>query len=86
MSGKYTAEMHEEYRREQDEQAAREQRERQEQGAKGAARIEFLRAGGTEEAFEAAWPGIRQEQLKKRSVDTDAAGRAAQSGMGISSL
>ena len=83
---RYTIEDHERYRKEVAEQAAREQRERQEWGAKGAARIEHLRAGGTEKEFEAAWPGIRQEQLKKLSVDTDAEGRAAQRGMGISSI
>jgi len=47
---------------------------------------EFLSAGGTEEAFEAAWPGIRQEQLRKRSVDTAAEARDAQRGMSISSI
>jgi hypothetical protein len=68
---KYTKEMHEEFRRRQDEQAAREDEERTERMEKESARCAWLADGGREEDFKQAWPKLRDEGRRRRVMDAD---------------
>jgi len=72
---KYTKEMFEEYRREQDEKAAKEERERRERWEEYNARRAYLLDGGIEEEFEEAWPEIKAEMLKQRTLEGDSKAR-----------
>jgi hypothetical protein len=75
---KYTAEMHEEYRRKEDEKAAREEQERSERMEKEAVRQAWLRDGGAESDFRREWPRLRDEGRRRRVVDADKQAREAQ--------
>lgn len=50
---------------------------KREQEMKDSALRPWLDAGGTEEEFEEAWPGLRSEILKRRTLDADAEVRRA---------
>jgi hypothetical protein len=66
------AEAEEERKREA--QRRRVQAERQkaeEERHKDDARDQWMAAGGTEEAFEKAWPGLWEEILKRRTLETE---------------
>jgi hypothetical protein len=71
MDGEYTKEMHEAYRKEQDEKAAKEEEARREQTEKESARRAWLADGGSEAAFEREWPTLRDEGRRRRVVDAD---------------
>lgn len=75
---KYTAEMHEEYRRQEDEKAAKEEHERRERVEKESARQAWLADGGRAADFERAWPQLRDEGRRQRVLDADQAAREAQ--------
>ena len=74
------------YRKEQDEQAAKEQQTVREETAKNAARNAWIEAGGDAQAFEKNWPSIREQQLRDRVVDTDEQARDTQRRMGVSGI
>jgi hypothetical protein len=74
---KYTAEMHEEYRRKEDEKAAREEQERSERMEKESARQAWVADGGRAEDFEREWPKLRDEGRRQRVVDADKRAREA---------
>jgi hypothetical protein len=83
---RYTKEMHEEYRRQQDEKAAKEAEARQERMEKESARRAWLRDGGSERDFERTWPELRDEARKRRIMDADQSARAAQRSAGVSRI
>jgi hypothetical protein len=86
MGERYTKAMAEEYRRQQDEKAAKEAEERQEKTAKESARRLWLRDGGSARDFERQWPELRDEARKRRIMDADQRARASQRGSGISRI
>jgi hypothetical protein len=60
----------EEEMREQERQRARSDRqEAQEAAMKSELRRSYLHEGGTEEGFEAAWPGLREQELARRTLE-----------------
>jgi hypothetical protein len=75
---KYTQEMHEEYRRKEDEKAARRAQEQREAMEKETARQAWLRDGGSESDFRREWPRVRDEGRRRRVVDADRQAREAQ--------
>jgi hypothetical protein len=70
MTEKYTKEMHEAYRQEQDEKAAKEEEKRRE-SMEEAARRAWLVDGGSEADFQREWPKLRDEGRRRRVVDAD---------------
>ena len=78
MSERYTQEMHEAYRKEQDEKAKRELEARNERTEKEAARRAWVADGGSEADFEREWPKLRDEGRRRRVVDADRRAREAQ--------
>ena len=46
----------------------------------------WIAGGGTEGEFEDAWPSLRTEMLKRRTLDNDANARTSQRISGVSSL
>jgi hypothetical protein len=78
MGRKYTKEMHEEYRRTEDERIAKEEQARRERTEKETTRRGFIREGGTSEQFERAWPELRDRARHQRALDRDRAAREAQ--------
>jgi hypothetical protein len=71
MGEKYTQEMHEEYRRKVDEQAAKEEEANRERMEKENARRAWLADGGREADFEKEWPKLRDEGRRQRVMDAD---------------
>ena len=61
-------------------------RQKREREMKDRSRLAWLDAGGTGEEFEEAWPSLRTEMLKRRTLDNDANARATHRRSGISSL
>jgi hypothetical protein len=78
MSGKYTKEMHEQFRKEQDEEAAKEKEARTARMEKETARKAWIRDGGSEEDFKKAWPKVRDEGRRRRVMDADHRARELQ--------
>ncbi len=68
---KYTKEMHEAYRKEQDEKKAKEEQARRERTEKDSARRAWISDGGAEADFERQWPTLRDEGRRKRTIDAD---------------
>ena len=83
---KYTKEMHEEYRGQQDEQAAKEQEQRREQTEKESARRAWLADGGNARDFEREWPKLRDEGRRRRVIDADRRARENQRARGVSRI
>lgn len=73
----YTAEMHEQYRKEQDEKAAAEEQARKERTEKEAARRAWVADGGGAGDFEKAWPRLRDEDRSRRVIGADQRAREA---------
>jgi hypothetical protein len=71
MSGTYTKDMHEAYRKEQDEKAAKEEEARNTRIEKENARRAWKADGGSEADFEKAWPKLRDEGRRQRVIDAD---------------
>jgi hypothetical protein len=71
MSGKYTIDMYEQFREEQDEKAAKQEEERRERTEKESARRAWLADGGAAADFERAWPELRDEGRRRRVMDAD---------------
>jgi hypothetical protein len=67
----YTAEMHEEYRRKVDEQAAKEEEANRERTEKESARRAWLADGGRVADFEKEWPKLRDVGRRRRVMDAD---------------
>jgi hypothetical protein len=86
MTQKYTKEMFEEYRRQEDEKAAREKEERREKTEKESARRAWVADGGREADFEREWPKLRDEGRRRRIVEADQRARAGQRASGISRI
>lgn len=81
MGEKYTKEMHEAYRKEQDEKAARAAEEQRERTKKGSARQAWLADGGAEADFEREWPKLRDQGRRQRVVDADKRAREETRGL-----
>jgi hypothetical protein len=86
MTERYSREDHEEYRRQQDAEAAREERERREGVEKGNAQAAWVRDGGRPADFEREWPKLRDELRRRRLVDADERARAAHQSLGVSEI
>jgi hypothetical protein len=71
MSGTYTKEMHEQFRKAQDEKTAKEEEARNAQMEKESARRAWLADGGREADFEKAWPKLRDEGRRRRVMAAD---------------
>lgn len=69
--------MHEAYRKEQDEKAAKEARERGQRMERANACRAWLADGGSEADFEKAWPSLRDEERRRRVMDADRRAREA---------
>jgi hypothetical protein len=54
--------------------------------ARDAARRRWKAGGGTEDAFDRAWPSMWEEMLKRRTVDADRGAREAMARSGVSSI
>lgn len=61
-------------------------RRKRENEMKDRAQRTWIAGGGTEGEFEEAWPSLRTEMLKRRTLDNDANARASQRRSGVSSL
>jgi hypothetical protein len=86
MSGKYTKEMYEAYRKEQDEKAAKEEEARNARMEKETARKAWIRDGGSEADFEKAWPKLRDEGRRLRVMDADRKARETMQASGVSRI
>jgi hypothetical protein len=71
MSGTYSKEMHQQFRKEQDEKAAKKQEARNARMEKETMRKAWIRDGGSQTDFERAWPGLRDAARKQRVMDAD---------------
>jgi hypothetical protein len=69
--GQYTREMHEAYRKERDEKAAKEEEARNARMEKENARKAWIHDGGSAADFEKAWPKLRDEGRRRRVMDAD---------------
>ena len=69
--GQYSIEMHEQFRKEQDEKAAREEEARNGRMEKENARRAWLADGGSEVDFQREWPKLRDEGRRRRVMDAD---------------
>jgi hypothetical protein len=83
---KYTQEMYEEYRRREDEKAARREQEQREAMEKETARQAWLRDGGSEYDFQRAWPTLRDEGRRRRIVDADRQARESMRESNVSKI
>jgi hypothetical protein len=83
---KYTQEMYEEYRRREDEKAARREQEQREAMEKETARQAWLRDGGSEYDFQLAWPTLRDEGRRRRIVDADRQARESMRESNVSKI
>jgi hypothetical protein len=86
MSGTYTKEMHEQFRKEQDEKATREEEARNARMEKESARKAWIRDGGSEADFEKAWPKLRDEGRRLRVMDADRRARETMQASGVSRI
>ena len=87
--GQYTKEMHEAYRKEQDEKAAKEAQERdhrRQRMERANARRAWLADGGSEAEFEKAWPSLRDEGRRRRVMDADCRARETMQASGVSRI
>jgi hypothetical protein len=77
-AARYRAEKEEEQREKEraSEKLIRERQEERVLQMKESARSSYLDAGGTEEEFEKAWPEIKAEMLKRRTLEGDSQARA----------
>jgi hypothetical protein len=82
---KYTREDFERDLAARQEREAKEKRERQERMEEGARRI-WVRDGGSEEAFEKAWPQLRDEARRRRVADADKRAREEMRSSGVSRI
>jgi hypothetical protein len=60
--------------------------EGEERRAKDLARRSWKASGGTEAAFEQAWPSMWEEMLKRRTIDADSAAREAMARSSVSRI
>jgi len=86
MVGKYTKEMFEEYRQEQDEKAAKEEPQRRDRWEEENARRAYLAEGGMAEEFEGAWPELREESRRRRAMNREREAREGQRAGGMSRI
>ncbi|MCD6053080.1 MAG: hypothetical protein K0Q96_272 [Rubrobacteraceae bacterium] len=86
MSGTYTKEMHEAYRKEQDEKAEKEKEARTARMEKETARKAWIRDGGSEEDFKKVWPKLRDEGRRLRVMDADRRARETMQASGVSRI
>jgi hypothetical protein len=86
MSEKFTKADYEEYRRRQDEQAAKEAEERRERTEKESARRAWLADGGRSADFEKEWPKLRDEGRRRRVMDADRRAREEMRSSGVSAI
>jgi hypothetical protein len=74
MTGKYTREDHEQYRRER----AKAEQAKAERMEKETTRRAWVADGGSAADFEKAWPQLRDQGRRQRTVDADRRAREAQ--------
>ena len=82
---RYTKEMHEAYRKAQDEKAAKEEA-RNERMEKESARRAWISDGGRGADFDEEWPKLRDEGRRRRVVDADHRARETMQASGVSSI
>ena len=58
----------------------------EERRAKEGARRQWKASGGTEAAFEGAWPSMREEMLKRRTLERETQARQLQQARGVSRI
>ena len=86
MGQKYTTEMHEAYRKEQDERAAKAEEGRRERAERAAALQAWKAEGGSENDFRREWPKLRDEGRRQRVLDADKHAREMQRAHGPSQI
>jgi hypothetical protein len=84
--GEYTREMHEQFRKAQDEKAARVEAERRERSEKEGARRQWLADGGSAGDFEREWPSLRNQARRQRVIDADRRARDTMQSSGVSAI
>jgi hypothetical protein len=77
MAGRYSLEQFE---------ADKQARDRKERQEKQNARRAYLAEGGTEAAFERAWPEMREEMRRRRVMDAEREAREGQRASGVSRI
>jgi vacuolar-type H+-ATPase subunit H len=83
---KYTAEMHEAYRRKVDEKADKEAEELRERIEKETARRAWTSDGGNVSDFEREWPKLRDEGRRRRVMDANRRAREVMRSSGVSAI
>ena len=78
---KHKAEREAKLRRTEEEKGKAEERR-----AKEGARRQWKASGGTEAAFEGAWPSMREEMLKRRTLERETQARQLQQARGVSRI
>lgn len=71
MSGTYSKEMHEHFRKEQDAKAARVEEDHRERTERESLLRAWLADGGSEADFRREWPRLRDEERRQRVLDAD---------------
>jgi hypothetical protein len=84
--GQYTKDMHEAFRKEQDEKAAKEEEARNERTQKESLRRAWLADGGNARDFEREWPKLRDEGRRRRVIDADRCAREMMQASGVSRI
>ena len=86
MGEKYTREQYEADLAARQEREAREAQEARERMEKATLKREWLADGGSEAAFEKAYPDLRDEARRKRVVDADRQARAMMQASNVSQI
>lgn len=84
--GDYTKEMHEEFRRRQDERVAKEEEVRNARMERENALRAWLADGGSAGDFEKAWPSMRDEGRRQRVMDADRRAREQMRSSAVSAI
>jgi hypothetical protein len=83
---RYTKEDHEEFRRQVDEKAKKEEEANRERTEKESARRVWLADGGREADFEKEWPKLRDEGRRRRVIDADRRARETMQASSVSRI
>jgi hypothetical protein len=86
MSGTYTLEDFEAYRKEQDEKAKKKEEANRERTEKESARKAWIRDGGAEADFEKEWPSLRNQARRERVLNADQKARESMQASGVSRI
>ena len=84
--GKYTKAMYEQFRKEQDDKAAKAEQERREHVEKESARQAWIRDGGAEADFQREWSRLRDEGRRQRVLAADKHAREQMRSSAVSAI